>query len=284
MEWLWWKIAAIGPVAVGASAVWLVVLASVPAPWATTAAAAVGIVSIGLAGGGGEGVAARVAMRSRSLAVEEASSLRNVLVLLCREGLGSPVVDLRVRPGAAEVSAGGLGRRTVVLSAGLIEAVRCGGLPADQAAAVIGHAVLRVKAGCHRQDALLWLWLLPLRPLQLVWAALAVIGSRLPGVRLLWKTRAVVFCVAIANFLEVGEPGFAVLIAILAATSYLLPVARGRWENAVAEIGDRGLAMGGFGAALVALLRRCPQTPQTRARLLRLTGASVDVAGLALAW
>ena len=71
---------------------------------------------------------------------------------------------------------------------------------------------------------LLWLWLLPLRPLQLIWAVLAAIGSRLPGVPLLWKVRVVVFCVAIANFLELGEPGFAALIAILGATSYLVPV------------------------------------------------------------
>ncbi|NLD76306.1 MAG: hypothetical protein GX643_06540 [Acidimicrobiales bacterium] len=283
MRWLWWKIAVIGPAVVAAGAVWLVVLASVPAQWAPMAAAAVAFAVVVLAGGAGEGVAARVTMGSRGLNDEEASSLRNVLVLLCREGIGPAVGDLRVRPGAAEVSAGGLGRGTVVLSAGLIDGVRCGGLPADQAAAVIGHAVLRVKAGCHRWDALLWLWLLPLRPLQLVWAVLVEVGSRVPGAQLLWKARAVVFCVAIANFLDLGEPGFAILIGILGAASYVVPVARGRWEKELAEIGDSGLALGGLGTALITFLRRCHQSPQTRARLVRLTSASVDVTGPALA-
>ena len=84
-----------------------------------------------LLAGVGEPAAARVLLASRPARAEELDMLAGALTVLCRAQLGPPVIRLRVRPGEHSIAAGGFGRRTVVVSAGLVDAVEDGRLPQD---------------------------------------------------------------------------------------------------------------------------------------------------------
>lgn len=79
---------------------------------------------------------------------------------------------LQVRDDAVPIAAGGAGRRTVVVSAGLVAAVRDRQLPVDQAAAVLGHGAGVVLSGAVRSDPALEFWTLP-------WQALHGLGEGL---------------------------------------------------------------------------------------------------------
>lgn len=136
-----------------------------------------------------ESVAARLLLVSRPARPQELDDLAPALTLLCRAGLGPPVIDLRVRVGEAAVAAGGMGRRTVVVSRGLLEAVVDGALPQEQAAAVIGHAAALMRAGWVRSDAGITFWSLPWQMLHAVALTMARVGRRVPLTAVVWRLR-----------------------------------------------------------------------------------------------
>lgn len=134
-----------------------------------------------------EDLAAAVLLRARPLTPGEEAALAPAVTLLCRRGCGPPLIRLRVRPDRAEVAASGAGRSTVVLSGGLVAAVRDGVLPVEEAAAVIAHAASLVRAGLTRMDLFLGFWTIPWRLLHGLAEGVAAIFGRLPGVRLVWR-------------------------------------------------------------------------------------------------
>jgi hypothetical protein len=130
-----------------------------------------------LSTGAAEPAAAKLLVFSRPATPVELSCLAGALTLLCRVGLGPPVVRLRVRAGEKAIAAGGFGRHTVVISSGLLEAVEDGSLPPEQAAAVIAHAAGLVRGGSLRQDPVLAFWTLPWQLLRALGQVLASAGG-----------------------------------------------------------------------------------------------------------
>lgn len=108
-----------------------------------------------LLGGVGEPAAVWVFYRARHLTEAENAALAPATALLRQRELGPPVVNLWIETRAGLVAAGGVGRRSVIVSGGLVAAVRAGQLPPDQAAAVIAHAAGVVGVGATRSDAAL---------------------------------------------------------------------------------------------------------------------------------
>src|SRR5664279_4764043 len=100
-----------------------------------------------LCAGGLELPAVRLLGRARVLSEAEAAAMAPTIALLCQRGLGPPAVELYARDGELGISAGAAGRRSVVVSAGLLQAVQLGQLPADQATGVITAAVARIRLG-----------------------------------------------------------------------------------------------------------------------------------------
>lgn len=264
------KVAAFGPPVVFSVLLTIVLLAAVPPTVALVVFLGIWVVAVALMIGVGEGTAGRVLFGCRRIHIDEAEDLAVVIATVCRVGLGPPVVTLRVRD-RADVAADGLGRRTVVLSSGLVEAVRTGCLPPDQAGAVILHAAARVRAGWHRSDlAVAWL-ALPWRVLAEVWLAVASMGRQFPATTLVWQARIVVFAIAVVQAFDAGAYEFAALFVVIAAVSYGLPYAQRDWDAQVEAAGDRAVLELGMAASLAAFLRRhAPHTPRTRERLRRL--------------
>src|SRR5665647_3298061 len=96
------------------------------------------VLTVVLCAGGLDRLAVRLLGRSRVLSEAEAAALAPAIALLCQRGLGPPVIELYARDRELGISAGAAGRRSVVVSAGLLQAAQLGQLPPDQAAGPTG--------------------------------------------------------------------------------------------------------------------------------------------------
>ena len=148
------KALAVGPGVVVGVVVVALTLAAAPAP--TAAAAALVLAGVVSAAGRSawEGSVAAGVLGARRLRPSERDELAPVLTQLCRVGLGPPLVELRVKRSRV-IGAVGAGRRTVIVSTGLIEAVALGDLPSRQAVAVVAHSAVLVREGLTRADLLI---------------------------------------------------------------------------------------------------------------------------------
>lgn len=260
------KALAVGPGVVVSVVVVALTLAAAPAPIATGAALVLAGVISAAGRSAWEGPAAAVVMGARRLRPSERDGLAAVLTQLCRLGLGPPLVDLRVKRSRV-IGAIGAGRRTVVVSTGLIEAVVLGDLPSRQATAVVAHSAVLVREGLTRADLLIGCVSAPWRATRATVRAVSSWGRRLPFTQAAWQLRVVVVAVAVVQAVQVGRVGLAVTIAAIGAFSYALPVRERRWHDLLVRAGDGGVARASFGDGLVAFLRTCPRTDATKARL-----------------
>lgn len=235
-----------------------------------------------LLAGAGEATAARVLLFSRPVRPHELHTLAGALTLLCRAGLGPPVIKLRVRTGEPSISAGGIGRRTVVVSGGLLEAVEDASLPQEQAAAVIAHAAALTRGRFVRHDPVIGFWSLPWQVLTATGQVLASVGRQLPLTPLVWRLRGVVIGIAVVQNVQLHQIWLAVTIGCIGVVSYAMPAWERRWQQLLREAGDAAVREAGLAPALAAFLRRCPRTPSVRARLRGLEQSSQRPAALGL--
>ncbi len=213
-----------------------------------------------------EGGTAAMAVSARRLRPSEREDLAAVLTELCRAGLGPPLVDLRVQRSPV-IGALGVGRRTVVISTGLIEAVALDELPTRRAAAVIAHAAVLVSAGLTRSDLVIRSVSTPWRAMRATVRALCRWGVRVPFARAAWKLRAIIVAVAVVQTITGGHLGLALSVAFIGALNYALPVWEHRWWELLVRAGDEGVAHAGLGDHLAAFLRTCPDSDAVRTRL-----------------
>jgi len=213
-----------------------------------------------------EGPAVCVLTHARRLNNAEQTLLAPITAELCRHGLGPPVSEVYVARSSVNVPARACGRRHAVLAPWIIQAVRSGHLPHDEALAVVAHASLVAQSGMSRQSLTVAFWTLP-------WRTLCTIARPLRGLlpEFVWKARCVVFSVAIWQSAMTGPPivgpiSAAVLTVILAMT-YLSPICARHQERHVTQTADDSLVDLGLGLAMANFLRRHPRTTELEARL-----------------
>jgi hypothetical protein len=228
-----------------------------------------------LCAGGLERPVVRLLGRARVLSEVEAAALAPAIALLCQKGLGPPAVDLYARDGEVGISAGAAGRRSVVVSTGLLQAARVGQLPADQAAGVIAAAVGRIRLGQTRFDVAVELWTIPWQLVRAVCLAIAKTVGLFPLTRLAWRIRFVVAAAAVVQSVAEGRIAAGVLVAVFIALTYLAPRWQRQWDMRSQDDSDRFVADHELGDALGRFLRRCPPQPRTLERNHRLTGPVV---------
>lgn len=254
------------------STVLTIMVGAVLPPAAGLAVFLVGLgVAVLLAAGVGEAPAVRVLFRAQRLSAGQLLILGPALTLLCQQGLGPPLVEIRVRRGGPAVTAGGVGRHTVVVSCGLIEALGDAQLPPEQAAAVVAHAAAVVRGGWVRLDPLIAFWSWPWQVLRGFAAGVARAGAGVPLTSLAWRWRVLVMGIATVQTATTQGPRWlAVLLGALTTVSYAAPVWAAHWQQQLVDAGDVAIMDAGLGPALAAFLRRCPPCPGTRARISRL--------------
>lgn len=259
------KAIALGPsVAAGAT---LSVLVAAALPDALGAAVTVVSVlgAVLIACGCGEGAAVGVLWGSRRPTAQQVDELASVVTLVCRAGLGPPRIRIRVSRSTTPAALG-CGRRTVVVTTGLIDAVAGARISHGEAAAVVAHAACLVRAGLVRSDPVIGVVALPSRAV----SSVGRVAGRLPGAAAVWRLRWLVLGVAAV---QVGAQhvGLGAAIIALGASTYLVPSWQQRWAAALTAAGDRGVADVGLGQELATTLRRLPPDSATRARIAALT-------------
>ena len=228
-----------------------------------------------LCAGGLERPAVRLVGRARALSEAEAAALAPAVALLCRTGFGRPAVELYVRAGQVEISACAAGRRSVVVSAGLVRACQLGRLPADQAAAVIAAEVGRIRLGQNRFDVAVAFWTIPWQLLRAACLPIANTVALFPLTAFAWRIRFVVSTIAVVQSVAEGRTTSGVVVAVFIALTYLTPWWQRQWDSRSQDDADRFVADHGLGDALGRFLRRCPPEPRTLERIHRLTGPVV---------
>ncbi|NMM24761.1 MAG: hypothetical protein HHJ11_14955 [Phycicoccus sp.] len=225
-----------------------------------------------LCAGGLERPAVRLLGGARVLSEEEAAELAPAIALLCQKGLGPPAVELYARDGEVGISAGAAGRRSVVVSAGLLQAAQMGQLPADQAAGVIAAAVGWIRLGQTRFDVAVELWTIPWHLVRAVALAIAKTVGWLPLTQFAWQIRFVVAAVAVAQSVADGRIAAGAVVAAFIALTYLAPRWQSQWDMRSQDDSDRFVTDHELGDPLARFLRRCPPEPRTLQRIHRLTG------------
>jgi hypothetical protein len=181
-------------------------------------------------------------------------------------------LEVRVQRDAVPIAAGGVGRRTVVVSGGLLGAIRDGQLPVDQAAAVLGHGAGVVLSGAVRSDPALEYWTMPWQLTRGLVGGLMRPFRRLPLVGLAWKARFVVALVAAVQAVAAEQTVVAVVMVTLCALSYLVGAGEKAWAATLCEIGDDRVRQAGLADALARFLLRCSSSAATHERVHALTG------------
>ena len=233
------------------------------------------VLTVVLSAGGLEGPAVRLLGRARVLSEAEAAALAPAIALLCQRGLGPPAVEFYARDGKVGINAGAAGRRSVVVSAGLVQAVQQGHLPADQAAGVIAAAVGRIRLGQTRFDVAVEFWTIPWHLVRAVALAIAKTVGLFPLTRMAWRIRFVVAAVAVAQSVADGRIAAGAVVAAFIVLTYLAPRWQSQWDMRSQDDSDRFVADHELGDALGQFLRRCPPEPRTLERIHHLTGPLV---------
>lgn len=236
------------------SALVLVVIAGqLPAVAGMALVAAVAAGTALLRRGVGQGVTSRALHGTRPPTDVETAVLASAVTLLCRAGLGPPLVRVRVRPRDPGLLARPWGQDTVVVPRGLILAVHQGRVSHEQAAASLAHPAGTCRAGPTRAMPALALWCLPWLLLERV--AMAASGLRSsPLLRLAWHARWVVASIAVAQTASGGHPWLAVAVAGIAAATYTQPALNRSWHRRLAAVGDAAVVAAGLGRQYAGLL------------------------------
>jgi len=245
-----------------------------PLPGLTLFTGGLGLTVV-LCAGGLEQPAVRLLGRARVLSEAEAAALAPAIALLCQKDLGPPTVELYARDGEVGIGAGAAGRRSVVVSAGFLQAAQLGQLPADQAAGVIATAVGRIRLGQTRFDVAVEFWTIPWQLVRAAYVAIAETVCLFPLTRFAWRIRFVVAAVAVAQSVPDGRIAGGVVVAVFIALTYQGPRWQRQWDVRSQDDSDRFVADHDLGDPLDRFLRRCPPEPRTLERIHRLTGPVV---------
>ncbi|MHA7127924.1 hypothetical protein ACRTEC_16260 [Janibacter indicus] len=244
----------------------LVVIAGslMPAPAAWLLMIAGPAVAVSLLLGAGERVAAQLLCGARLLTPTEQQALAPAVAILAQRGLGPPSLELAgSRHRSAGVYATGVGRRTVIVSEGLLTTARARRLPPQEIAAVIAHGAVIVRSGAVRNDLALTYWTIPWRLAVLVVAGIGrLLWPMRPLFRGGWMIRALPMSIAIVQTAQEGVPAISAVILALLVTTYAHPWAQRAWARRLQNLGDRGVIEVGVAGPLADFLARFPTTPR----------------------
>lgn len=217
--------------------------------------------------GPGERWLAREFLCARAPRLHQRHTLAPVAEVLQRHGVPPQRLVLLVGPGR-RLGATALGRRTVVVSKGLVEAVWSGQLGPEQAAAVITHEVGVLRSGLTRHEPATMLLLAPWK----VWLTFIAILWGIAAAFL--PHRLMVACLAINAGVGLwlgatGNPAMYLstgVIAVVLATWWAIR----SWDRARAQIGDQYLLQAHLAGAYADLLTASFTDDYTRDRAVRL--------------
>lgn len=250
----------------------VVVCALLPPALGLMAFMAAGGVLVTLALGQLQEPAIAALTRSRPATGAELRVMAPVLAELCGRGVDIGALFVRRIQGPSTPVAVAIGRRTVVVSPGLVEATYRGAVTSAEVAATLAHAVGRRQAIRPRLELAVLAATTPWRLMVATFRGVGRAFAWLPFMRLAWTLRGVVGGICVVQSV-VEDRGWAGLLggAVIALT-YLVPAAGRRIELQTEAEADQFVLSLGLGPALAGLLRRYGH-PMTLERMQRLETA-----------
>jgi hypothetical protein len=149
-----------------------------------------------------------------------------------------------------------IGRSTVVVSPGLVEAVYRGGVSGGEAAAALAHALGRHQAFQPRLELAVLAAMTPWRLTAATFRGVDRAFAWLPFMRLAWTLRVVVGVICVAQSVAEERAWTGLLGGAVIALTYLMPAAGRRIELHTEAAADRFVLSLGLGPVLAGLLRR----------------------------
>jgi hypothetical protein len=198
-------------------------------------------------------------------------------LLAALSALGVENLDLQVRrrqrPSTPAVAV--LGRRSLVMTPGLIEALYREWVATEEAVALVGQAVGARHARRPRCEVAVLAATAPWRAVLAVFRGVAAAFAWLPFMRVTWALRGVVAVICVAQSLIEGRAAAGLLGGTVIALTYAVPAA-GRALQARTELaGDRFVVERGLGGVLLGLLSRYGHPmPLERSQRLAVTPVS----------
>jgi len=166
-----------------------------------------------------------------------------------------------------------IGRRTVVISPGLVEATYRGDVTGAEAAAALAHAVGRRQAFQPRLELAVLAATTPWRLMVATFRGVGRTFAWLPFMRLAWTLRGVVGVICVVQSVVEGRAWAGLLGGAVIALTYLVPAAGRRIELHTEAEADQFVLSLGLGPVLARLLRRYGH-PMTLERMQRLETAA----------
>lgn len=215
----------------------------------------------------GERCLSHLVLRARVPRLHQRHTLASVAEVLLRQGVPPDGLVLLVGPGRL-VDASALGERAVVVSRGLIEAVRSGQLAPESAASVVAHELGVLRTGLTRHDPGLMVLLAPWK----VWMTFMLIMWGIAAAFL--PHRLMVACLVInaGAGIWLGATEDPVMYVSTAVMTVVLGTwwAIHSWDRARAQVGDQYLLQTGLAGAYADLLTANFTDDYTRDRAVRL--------------
>ncbi|MDP3891969.1 hypothetical protein [Nocardioides sp.] len=202
--------------------------------------------------------------RSRPATQAEFRVMAPVLVELAGRGVDvGPLFVRRVQRPSTPVAVA-IGRRTVVVSPGLVEATYRGAVTGAEAAAALAHAVGRRQAVRPRLELAMLAATAPWRLMAATFRRVGRAFAWLPFMRLAWTLRGVVGVICVVQSVVEDRVWAGLLGGAVIALTYLVPATRRRIEVHTEAEADQFVLSLGLGPALAGLLRRYghPMTPE----------------------
>jgi hypothetical protein len=203
------------------------------------------------------------------LTVADQTVLAPVITVLRRHGLGPPMVDIWVRPRGPATNVTATGRRSVLVTRGLIEGVSSGAITVKRATTLLAREAALVRAGTTRFDAVLRVWTIPWVLLVVGMRAVAHFFGVAALVRVMWRTRWIVAAIAVVQAVSEDHGALAALVVAIGATTSLWPRWVRAWQARLVEIGDEAVVRVGApalpaGRGPVLGRAQCPAAVETQ--------------------
>lgn len=223
----------------------------------------------GLAVGQCEAPAVRLLCGARAASPEERQVLGGVLAGLAAIGIEDLDVQVRRRQRPSTLAVEVLGRRSLVVTPGLVEAVYRGWVATDEVVALVGQAVGAHRALRPRCEVAVLAATTPWRAVVRVFRGVGAAFAWAPFMRTAWALRGVVAVICVVQSAAEGRAAAGILGGAVLGLTFVVPAASRVLQARTEQAGDRFVAGLGLGGALLGLLSRYgyPMPLERRQRL-----------------
>ena len=263
------KVTTFWPAALVSFVLFMVVLALAPPLLSLPLVLVATALLVVLATGRFEGPTVELLTGARAATVGERQVMVNVVDGLGRVGIADLEVLVRRRQRASTPAVTVLGRRSLVLTPGLVEAVHRGWVATDEVVALVAQGVVTQRARRPRAELAVLVATSPWRAVVTIFRGMGAAFAWLPFMGMAWALRGVVAVICVLQSVVEGRAAVGLLGGAVIALTYLVPAAARALQARTEAIGDQFVVDQGLGGVLARFLTRYGH-PTTAERLRHL--------------